>query len=434
MAPEPDEETITAYTDGSAINNGKENAQAGAGVYYGPDDGRNRAIRVPTELRPSNNVGELLAIKDAVERNPRDIPITIASDSKVCIDGLTKNLQRWEDDGFRTVKNGPLFQVTVARLRERTAPTTFRKVKGHSGIEGNEAADRLAAEGCAKPGEQDVVDMHIDDVYLLPGAKLANMTQSGAYKIIRRDVMDGPDYQAALDRYATTRNMVYAQDAAEDLKGETPSPRQIWKGTRHKDLSRSIRFFNWMLIHDGYKVGRYWKNIAGHEWKGICDHCGVEESMNHILTECTENGQKQVWDLASELWELKTKKKLRPLIGEIMACAVIKRGIKPGAVDKGTSRLFRILVSESAFLIWRLRNERRIQGKDAASEREIHMRWKRTMNIRLAVDCLRSNQTRYAKKATPKSLVIKTWTGVILNEDTLPADWTRETQVLVGIG
>ncbi|KAJ7150051.1 hypothetical protein C8R43DRAFT_887526, partial [Mycena crocata] len=59
--PEPDEEEITVYTDGSAINNGKENAQAGAGIYYGPEDGRNRAIRVPTELGPSNNVGELLA-------------------------------------------------------------------------------------------------------------------------------------------------------------------------------------------------------------------------------------------------------------------------------------------------------------------------------------------------------------------------------------
>ncbi|KAJ7096497.1 ribonuclease H-like protein [Mycena crocata] len=432
--PEPDEAEIVAYTDGSAINNGKEDAQAGAGVWYGPDDGRNRAIKVPPELSPSNNVGELLAIKDVVEKNPRDIPLTIISDSKISLDGLTKNLEKWEENGFTTVKNGPLFQVTVARLRERTAPTTFKKVKGHSGVEGNEEADKLAAEGCAKPEATEIVDMHTNNAYLLPGAKLETMTQSTAYKIIRKEVMDGPGYQAALDRYTTSRNMIYAQDAASDLKGETPSPRQIWKSTRHKDFSKSVRFFIWMLIHDGYKVGRYWRNITGHEWKGICDHCGAEESMNHILTECQEHGQKQVWDLASELWEMKTKKPLRPLIGEIMACGVIKRGLKPNSVDKGTSRLFRILVSESAFLIWRLRNERRIQGKDAASEREIRMRWKRTINIRLGVDCLRSNEKKYAKKATPKSLVLKTWTGVLLNEDTLPADWSRETQVLVGIG
>ncbi|KAJ6571551.1 hypothetical protein B0H19DRAFT_860252, partial [Mycena capillaripes] len=59
--PEPDEEKIIAYTDGSAINNGKEDAQAGAGIYYGPGDGQNKMIRVPTELLPSNNVGEILA-------------------------------------------------------------------------------------------------------------------------------------------------------------------------------------------------------------------------------------------------------------------------------------------------------------------------------------------------------------------------------------
>ncbi|KAJ6548853.1 hypothetical protein B0H19DRAFT_855805, partial [Mycena capillaripes] len=65
IEPEPDEDEKIIYTDGSAINNGKEDAQAGAGVYYGPNDGRNRAIRVPTELLPSNNVGEILAIKEA---------------------------------------------------------------------------------------------------------------------------------------------------------------------------------------------------------------------------------------------------------------------------------------------------------------------------------------------------------------------------------
>ncbi|KAJ6564352.1 hypothetical protein B0H19DRAFT_1285751 [Mycena capillaripes] len=179
-----------------------------------------------------------------------------------------------------------------------------------------------------------------------------------------------------------------------------PSIKQIWKGTRHKDISRSIRFFLWMLIHDGYKVGRHWSKISGSEHFGICNKCNVEESMNHILTECEENGQQQIWNLASHLWLQKTKQPLKPLIGEIMACGVTKKGTKPGTTDKATSRLYRILVSESAHLIWRLRNERRLQGKDTASEREIYQRWKNALNIRLALDCHMTDKKRYKKSNT----------------------------------
>ncbi|KAJ6611344.1 hypothetical protein B0H10DRAFT_1626556, partial [Mycena sp. CBHHK59/15] len=76
-----DEEEIVAYPDGSAINNGKEDAvAAGAGIYYGPNDGRNRAIKVPSEFMPSNNVGEILGITETVESNPRDVPLKIIGD------------------------------------------------------------------------------------------------------------------------------------------------------------------------------------------------------------------------------------------------------------------------------------------------------------------------------------------------------------------
>jgi ribonuclease HI len=139
-----------------------------------------------------------------------------------------------------------------------------------------------------------MINMHIPKQYLLAGAKLASMTQSKAYKIIKQCKTLTPAYQEALDRYATTRNLMYAQDAAADDKGNTPSIKQIWRSIKHKDLGRSVRFFLWMLIHDAYEVGRYWTKIGGSEWKGICPKCGVVENMEDILTECQENGQKQI--------------------------------------------------------------------------------------------------------------------------------------------
>ncbi|KAJ7127904.1 hypothetical protein C8R44DRAFT_873674 [Mycena epipterygia] len=213
---------------------------------------------------------------------------------------------RWEDEGFHNTINGHLIQVTAARIRERKAPTTFEWVKGHSGIEGNERADVLADEGRLKD-EAPIVDYNITREYLVPGVKLRNITQSLAYKIIREQTMDKPSYQEALDRRTTTRNMTYTQDAAADGGDEIPAEVQVWKSIRHQDISRSIRYFLWMTLHDGYALGEYWDNFPPpyRDW-GTCKKCNVPENMTHILTQCEENGQKTIWELMSELWKLKT--------------------------------------------------------------------------------------------------------------------------------
>lgn len=52
------EEIEVAYTDGSGIHNGTASARAGAGVWYGDNDPRNRAVRIKG-TRQTNNVGEL---------------------------------------------------------------------------------------------------------------------------------------------------------------------------------------------------------------------------------------------------------------------------------------------------------------------------------------------------------------------------------------
>ncbi|KAJ7138537.1 hypothetical protein C8R43DRAFT_1089353 [Mycena crocata] len=370
----------------------------------------------------------MAAIQMAVEICPPCVPLEIKSDSRVSIGALTKNLQKAEDDGFFHVENKELTQKILFDLRQREAMTSFTWLKGHDGDEGNEAADTLAAEGSAvtAPG---AMNMAANPVYVLPGAKLQAMTQSSAYKIIRKLKMSKKTYQDKLARKATLNNMEYAQAAAEDAEGEIPAPSTIWKSTRHKDISRSIRFFLWMLIHDGYKVGHHWDKIPGHEEKAKCQVCDETETMKHILTGCRAPGQERIWEKASELWKLKTGEDLpKPVMGQIMACAAIKKQ------DAGTTRLFRIIVSESAHLIWRLRCERVIQEKNAASNNEIHNRWLRGINNRLRIDCALTNEMKYGKKSLRNDVVLNTWSKVLKEEDKLPQDWTRETGVLVGIG
>ncbi|KAK0478879.1 hypothetical protein IW261DRAFT_1551551 [Armillaria novae-zelandiae] len=177
-----------------------------------------------------------------------------------------------------------------------------------------------------------------------------------------------------------------------------------------------------MTLHDGYVVGRHWKHINGCEDRIECRWCGTEESMDHILTQCDAPGQKE-----------KTKTDLVITKGLIMSCGIQPPSVRGNRTKKGTERFHRILISESAHLIWKMRNDRVINNKDNYTMREIEQRWLHAMNCRMRLDCLLSDQQKFARKAIKKFLVLTTWQGALLNESSLQDDWTKDSGVLVGI-
>ena len=59
---------------------------------------------------------------------------------------------------------------------------------------------------------------------------------------------------------------------------------------------------------------------------------------------------------------------------------------------KKDSRLLTILLTESAYLIWKLRNERRIRGKEHNAS-EIMNRWYATIDRRITLDRAMGNPT-----------------------------------------
>lgn len=176
-------EEITVFTDGSCANNGKTNAQCGSGIWLGRNHPMNIALKVPGNNH-SNQIGELAAIIAAVHTLPNYCKLTIVTDSRYVIDGLTENLERWEDRGWIEIKNADLFKRAAYLLKRRTAPTIFKWVKGHQGILGNEESDKLAKEGAEKE-IQDNLPLEIPKEFDLQGAKLSTLTQAIAYRGIR---------------------------------------------------------------------------------------------------------------------------------------------------------------------------------------------------------------------------------------------------------
>ncbi|KAJ8074154.1 hypothetical protein PM082_012446 [Marasmius tenuissimus] len=196
------------------------------------------------------------------------------------------------------------------------------------------------------------------------------------------------------------------------------------------------RHFLFLLMHGGYRTGNFWKEIPGYEHRAKCSYCGETESIRHIFLECRAPGRKQVWRLARELWATTGREWPVISMGLIMACAQISFTNDDGKNIPGVSRFFQIVISESAFLIWKLRNQRVINEEDPQSHKAIENKWIYAIKNRMNLDWLMTDRKRYEKRALSSKLVRETWKSV--SEDTLEdlrtASRRRGAGVLVGIG
>ncbi|KAK7046914.1 hypothetical protein R3P38DRAFT_3423007 [Favolaschia claudopus] len=139
---------LEVYADGSCLNNGRDNASAGAGVFWGPNHPFNEAVRVPDNQ--TNNRGEVYAILRILLRANTAKTLHIYSDSEYTLQTITErspeeHARRWK------CPNGDLFHDIVTLLKIRRAPVIFIQVRGHSGNKHNDAADELAKQGARMP-------------------------------------------------------------------------------------------------------------------------------------------------------------------------------------------------------------------------------------------------------------------------------------------
>ncbi len=120
-------------------------------------------------------------------------------------------------------------------------------------------------------------------------------------------------------------------------------------------LSRTTKMFLWMAMHDAFMIGPNWLRVGFapeyHE-RSECQVCHETETLDHILTKCKVNGQAQIWQLAKQLWYQKDKSDLYITLGTILTSPSIKlKENRKKFEKKGTSRLYKLIMTESAHLI-----------------------------------------------------------------------------------
>jgi hypothetical protein len=84
-------------------------------------------------------------------------------------------------------------------------------------------------------------------------------------------------------------------------------------------------------------------------------------------------------------------------------------------------------------LIWNLRVRRVIGNPDRVlTQMQVHNQWVTAINAALRRDRLLTDKIKFGPLALKKQLILNTWSGLLMDEDSLPDDWTSEG-VLVGI-
>jgi len=268
---------IEVFTDGACYHNGKLNTRSGSRVWYGPNNKRNLAIRVPGNSQ-SNQVGEVVVIIAVVNATPPFQPLAISTDSKYVINGLTTHLGQWENQGWIGIKNAPLFKKVSHLLRLHTAPTTFKWVKGHNGNKGNEGSDKLVKEGANKDKE-DHINLTISDEFNVQGPKLNTLTQAIAYRGIKES-------RKTPTRQTTKENLQKTCDAIHKYTGSLEMDKTIWLSIRKQEIQTKIRQFLFKTMHGTQKIGKFWTTIATLTHREQCRACDTTKTMEHILTRC----------------------------------------------------------------------------------------------------------------------------------------------------
>ena len=137
--------SVSAFTDGACSGNP---GPGGWGVVL--RSGEHEREIYGGEIETTNNRMELTAAIEALQALRESCQVELTTDSTYVKDGITRWLQKWKINGWKTaakkpVKNQDLWEQLEVQTARHVVQWLW--VKGHSGHPGTERADALANLG-----------------------------------------------------------------------------------------------------------------------------------------------------------------------------------------------------------------------------------------------------------------------------------------------
>ncbi len=142
---------VVIYADGACKGNP---GPGGWGAVLRFHDGAKSAMHEKElfggESATTNNRMELTAAIRALEALKRPCRVTLVTDSRYVIQGITEWIAGWKQRGWKNAAKQPVKNIDLWQALEAAAAphqVAWRWVKGHAGDINNERADALANRG-----------------------------------------------------------------------------------------------------------------------------------------------------------------------------------------------------------------------------------------------------------------------------------------------
>src|SRR5882672_10200047 len=125
--------------------------------------------------------------------------------------------------------------------------------------------------------------------------------------------------------------------------------------------------------------------------------------MDHILFSCTIEGREKIWDMAEKLYKMPIKNNsgvdwIVPSEALLRGLSSLKIRNNEGKYNRQATERYNMIVSETAWFLWKNRNSRVICEKETRPA-QLRSKWVTDMNNRIELEYVRILKSKKEDKS-----------------------------------